>query len=116
MMQILVISITIIFVLLLLVRDIVTYKEIKDKFTCKYCNTLNKELSNGHQCSECGRVFRNTFNVWDHRALFKITCIDTNNKKINYVYKEVIKTTLKEIIIYIIFVIILTTSLIITIV
>lgn len=114
MIKLIILSITLICVLILLIRDIVTYKEVKDTFTCKYCNTLNDNLHNGHQCCNCGRIFSNTIKVWDHRILFKIVCVDTSIKKISYNYKDIIRASLTEIIIYSVFVITLISSIVIT--
>jgi len=84
------IIIAISYIVFTICRNIVNLRDINSTFTCKYCNTLNRELSNEHSCTNCGRVFRNITKSWTYFVMFKVSKIDTKIKKKVYHYKDFI--------------------------
>lgn len=88
-------------------KEINNIKSIRKIFTCEYCNTLNTSITNGHKCSKCNKVFRNKTDALEHYLLFRVTDINTKVKKVKYNYNDCIKLSKVEVTICIIFIIIL---------
>lgn len=86
-----VLAVTLTALILLFIKELINIKKIRKIFTCEHCGEFRDTLSNGCRCEKCGLTFRNKSNTWEHYLIFRVTSINTKNKKAVYKYSDYTK-------------------------
>ena len=97
MASLIIFGVALLLLILNLIREIFTLRDIKSNFYCSHCNTFNEEVSNRYVCKSCKRKFNIKGDTWDHLILHRVNWIPSKSKNDVFKWKDYRKLSLIEI-------------------
>ena len=107
MILIIVFGLFILLLILNLIRELFTLRDIKSNFYCSNCGTFHDEISNNSNCKKCHRRFNINGNTWDHLILHRVNWIPSKSSNEVFKWKDYKKISIIEITVNILLIVIL---------
>ena len=112
MISLIIFGITSILLILNLIREIITLRDIKSNFYCSNCGTFNTEISNMYVCSKCKRKLKVKGITWDHLIIHRVNWLPSKSNCEVFKWKDYKKPSVIEMTVNIIALIIVISAMI----